>query len=118
MTRDGFTILAMGYTGKPSSETDYVLSLNLHRRHLDESQRGMVAAKAANMKRGKYKRESIRANWSLCENDISIAKAAEKLKISTGTIKKAKTVLKKGTPTLQQQVEKGEVSAAAVQIYS
>jgi hypothetical protein len=38
------------YTG--NDPIGFVLSANLHRRHLNESQRSMIAAKVANMQRG------------------------------------------------------------------
>ena len=41
------------YEGEESSLVAFVVSLNLHRRHLDESQRAMVAAKLATMNRGR-----------------------------------------------------------------
>lgn len=39
------------YTG--ISPVDFVISKNLHRRHLNESQRAVVAAKIANLSRGR-----------------------------------------------------------------
>ena len=45
------------YTGQDA--TAFVISLNLHRRHLSETQRGMVAAKLANMKHGDNQHSSL-----------------------------------------------------------
>lgn len=44
------------YTGQDA--TSFVISLNIHRRHLSETQRGNVAAKLANMKAGDFAGQS------------------------------------------------------------
>jgi len=84
----------------------FVLSHNLHRRHLTESQRAMVAAKIANMP----------ANTGVAANLQSLtsrAEAAEKLNVSERIVNTAKKVQKKGAPELIEAVETGEVSVSA-----
>ena len=79
----------------------FVVSLNLHRRHLNESQRGMVGSKLAKLKVGKPNREN--------STDYSNKSAAELLNVSDYTIKSAKKVQNKGTPDLIKKVEAGTV---------
>jgi len=62
-----------------------IVSLNLHRRHLSESQRAMVAAKIATMKRGDNQHASIEAT--------SQTEAAELLNVSRSAVQRASTVL-------------------------
>lgn len=76
------------------------------RRHLDESQRGMVAAKLANMKEG---RPETRSNDPV----VSQTQAAAMLNVSVPTVKRSKKVLTSGIPELQDMVTGGEVSAKA-----
>ena len=87
----------------------FVVSLNLHRRHLDESQRGMAGAKVCTLKKGRPKNTS---------NDVfkkSESDAAESFNVSVPTIQRAKTVISKGAPDLVKKVEEGtiRVSTAA-----
>jgi len=86
----------------------FVVSHNLHRRHLSESQRGMVAAKMANMKSGT--RTDL---GSIDPRSYSNNQAAELLNISTATVKRSKAVLNTGIPELQDMQMSGEVSAKA-----
>ena len=86
-----------------------VLSLNLKRRHLDTSQRAMIAAKMANMKRGRPEKTNGQ-NCPLKTDD-----AATALNVSPKSVKNAKQVLDSGDKDLIEQVEQGKttVSAAA-----
>jgi hypothetical protein len=89
----------------------FVVSHNLHRRHLSESQRGMVAAKMANMKSGT--RTDL---GSIDPRSYSNNQAAELLNISTATVKRSKAVLNTGISELQEMQMSGEVSAKAASV--
>jgi N6-adenosine-specific RNA methylase IME4 len=83
----------------------YVVSLNLRRRHLDESQRAMVAAKLATLRLGDNQHAQICAP--------SQEKAAELLNVSRRTVQYARGVQEQGAPELVQAVERGVVSVSA-----
>ena len=91
----------------------FVLSANLHRRHLSESQRSLVAAKIANLSNGEQKRCS--ANLQSMTK-ITQTEAAKTLNVSTRLVSEAKQVL--ASPTKAKAVERGEktVHAAAKEI--
>jgi len=88
--------------------TGFVISLNLHRRHLSESQRGVVAAKLANLENGQ---KTSSAN--LPSTAVSQSDAAEMLNVSTRTVTSAKVVVDQGSDSLVQAVESGSVSVSA-----
>jgi hypothetical protein len=88
-----------------------VVSLNLKRRHLDESQRAMVAAKLANMRQGE------RTDLPSIEGKLSQADAAKLLNVSAASVERAAVVRREGAPELVEAVERGEIavsSAAAI----
>jgi hypothetical protein len=101
-------VRAWDYTG--NDPIGFVLSVNLHRRHLDASQRAMVAAKLANLEVG--------ANQSTPGTPIGVA--AELLNVGRGSIDRARVVLKSGDAEIVKAVETGEipVSKAADQVKS
>lgn len=81
----------------------FVVSLNLHRRHLDESQRAISAAKAANHKVGN-------PNWSNSTNSgLTTEQASDKFNVGKTAIKSAKQVIRNGIPKLTAKVESGQV---------
>lgn len=84
----------------------FVVSANLHRRHLNEGQRAMVAARIATMRRGE--------RTDLASIDAkSDAQAAEMLNVSEPSVERAKKVQRDGVPELVNAVESGDVSVSA-----
>ncbi len=77
--------------------------LNLHRRHLSESQRAVVAAKIANVTHGGDRRSEQAANLPV----VTQAGAAELLNVSERGVRNAKHVLDRGAPELVVAVERG-----------
>ena len=88
----------------------FVVSLNLKRRHLSESQRAMIAARLANIERG-GDRKSV--DFKSPIGGLKQAAAAEMLNVSPKSVERAKTVQKHGIPELQKAVEQGEVAVSA-----
>jgi len=79
----------------------YVVSLKLKRRHLDESQRAMVAAKIATLPKGINQHAPIGAP--------SQSDAAEMLNVARRYVQYAREVLDEGVPELTAAVERGKV---------
>lgn len=93
--------------GKAGTEVSYVLSLNLARRHLNESQRAMVAFKLATMKKG--------ARTDLAPIGAkSQAQAAALLHVGERSVERAGVVLERGTKKQVQAVERGEAAVSRV----
>jgi ParB-like chromosome segregation protein Spo0J len=92
----------------------FVVSLNLHRRHLSESQRAMVAAKIANWKVGENQYREEGGSIDLPSSPaVSNAQAAALLNVSEPSVKRAKRVRAQGVPELVEAVEKGALSVNA-----
>ena len=90
------------------SPVEFVISANLRRRHLTESQRGMIAAKLATMIKGGggIQADSNRPRGPL----VSQAEAAKKLDVSVETVKRAKVVQTKGAPETIAAVVTGQLT--------
>lgn len=93
------------YDGGDASLMQFVISLNLHRRHLNESQRGMVAARIATMERG---RPDINASIDAITQDD----AADMLNVGRATVQRARVVIEEAEPELVQAVELGKIAVS------
>lgn len=91
----------------------FVISLNLKRRHLSESQRGMVASKLAKMDHGGDRRSDQAANLPVGPTQ---AEAARLLNVSERTLRTARHVHEAGAPELVAAVETGKVTVSAAAV--
>ena len=89
------------YTG--DDPVGYVVSLNLRRRHLSESQRAMVAAKLATLKLGDNQHSE----------GLPIGRGSKLLNVGERTVARAREVQEHGAPELVHAVERGAVSVSA-----
>ena len=83
----------------------FVLSLNVHRRHLSESQRSLVASRLATMRQGE--RTDLQPSANL--RKVSQAEAAKRLNVSERSVTFAALVEKEATPELVRAVEQGKI---------
>lgn len=87
----------------------FVVSRNLKRRHLSESQRAMVAAKLATLSEG-------RPGKTAPIGAVSQDEAAEMLNVSRRNVQRATRIQNNATQQLIQAVEKGKVTVNAADL--
>lgn len=85
---------------------DYVISKNIKRRHLNDDQRRMSAAKLATLERG-------RPTDNTAECGISRVSAAKLLSVDEAGVERAKAVIAKALPEVQAAVERGKLTVNA-----
>lgn len=99
------------YQGTDDGLLAFLVSLNMARRHMDESQRAMVAAKIANIGRGGDRRgEDFKVS---IDTLIPQDRAAELMSVGRATVARARKVQERATPELVEAVESGRVSVSA-----
>jgi N6-adenosine-specific RNA methylase IME4 len=113
------------FSGTDREALAWVISKNLKRRHLTESQRAMVAAKLSTLRLGDNQHSTQAAQ--ICaptmdfgaehaapepESPVSQSDAAELLSVSRRSVQTATKVQEKGTPELQEAVEQGRVAVS------
>lgn len=87
----------------------WVISRNLHRRHLTDSQRAAIAARLVTKKRGDNQ-HTKKEDSSIGE--CSIAQAADLMQVSPKSVERAKIVIEHGSPELIEAVEQGKVAVS------
>jgi len=98
------------YTG--NNPYGFVLSVNLNRRHLNTSQRALVATKFATRNKGKPASLRINENDDLPPTQET---AAQQLNVSPRAVQTAKRVLEYAAPDIVEAVELGNMSLAAAE---
>ncbi len=93
------------YIGPDDSLTAFVVSMNLKRRHLDESQCAMVAARIADMPQGA--RTDLAQICAMSQDE-----AADKLQVSRRSVQHAAKVLKEGAEEIVGAVDQGAVKVS------
>jgi hypothetical protein len=87
---------------RPYSGSDplgFVISANLHRRHLNESQRALIAGKLVTTKLGDNQHKK----------GFTIEDAAKTFKVSEASVKTAKRVEENAAPEIKEKVRSGEL---------
>jgi N6-adenosine-specific RNA methylase IME4 len=84
---------------------EFVISKNLKRRHLDESQRAMIAARLATM-------PTNRPSKSRSNDLLSQDQAATMVNVSVPSVKRATIVRDKAEPELRAAVEQGHLAVS------
>src|ERR1700733_9441644 len=113
------------FAGSPREALAWVISKNLKRRHLTESQRAMVATKLATLRLGDNQHSASPAQicapaFDLGEaappteqsSDVSQTDAAELLNVSRRSVQTAAKVQEHGAPELQTAVESGRIAVS------
>lgn len=85
---------------------DFVVSSNLHRRHLDESQRALVAARLASLAPGGRPGQSA---------GLSQGEAAAALNVGERSVRRARTVVDSGSTALADAVAGGTLAVSAAE---
>jgi len=100
----GFPFDIKLYTG--TDPIAFVVSANIHRRHLNESQRATVAAQLAT-----FTHDGDRSKAPI--GALTDKAAAKLLNVGERSVERAKAVLKEATPNIQALVKSGEVAVSA-----
>lgn len=107
----GVTPKTVVFVGDDDAALAFVISKNLARRHLNESQRALVAERLANIKNGEN--QHTMKDWSANLPSLSQDGAAKKLNVSPRSIRTAKVVRQKAAPEVISAIEEGALSLNA-----
>jgi len=95
------------YLDEKTDPMQYVISKNLHRRHLNESQLGIIAVRLANMPRHRPDKKSALVQTSQ-------TKAAKMVGVSTRLVASAAQIVKEASPKVIAEIEAGKITISQV----
>jgi N6-adenosine-specific RNA methylase IME4 len=95
-------------SGDGDNPLAFIISKNLSRRHLNESQRAMVAARLTTMRQGE--RTDLQPSATLPK--VSQSQAAELVSVSARLLRSAKAVQDSGAPALVRAIDQGRLSVS------
>lgn len=106
----GVTANYITFEGTDQEALEFVIRHNLHRRHLNESQRAVIASKLANLQRGGDGSNQYISKSANLHNSISQPKAAAMMNVSPRTVATVKAI-EREAPELMPKLESGEMTA-------
>ena len=95
------------FRGSDAEKLEYVVSLNLSRRHMDTSQRAMAANKLATLRDGVNVEKQ---GAQICAPSVSQEEAADRLNVSRRSVQTARKVQEEADPEVSAAVERGQLS--------
>lgn len=87
---------------------EFVIDINLHRRHLGEGEKALAAARYATAMGGRPKPPQV---GEVSDNHTN-SEAAEAFEVSERTVERAKEVIANGVPEVQEALEKDEITVS------
>lgn len=107
------------FVGTDAEILKLVISLNLKRRHLTDSQQSMIGADISNLAKGsnRFEKKPVEVDGQICPSTVetptvTVDEAAELVGVSPRLVKTARKVKAKGVPELQDAVVAGEISVS------
>lgn len=100
-----------GYAG-------FIVSQNLKRRHMNDSQRAVVAAEIANLSHGQTATEIQQGRKAECsiehsEEPVTLDQSAKMLNVSKAAVRRASKAIAAGAPELVSAMKAGKVTVSA-----
>lgn len=126
--RKGLPVRTEQFTGDDREALNWVISKNLKRRHLTESQRAMVAARIATLRLGANQHSqaapigaplldlvSASEPQPSPPTSVSQTEAADLMSVGRRSVQRAATVVEQGIPELQTAVEQDKVAVSVAE---
>lgn len=108
----GMPPAAVEWDGVGGSVLNFVVSKNLHRRHLNISQRALIAAEIANLAHGGDRKSDQGISVSL--DPVTAEQAGVLMSVSRPLVLRAKTVMRHGTAEEVEAVRQGKATVSGM----